>query len=642
MNLLNKKEIWLPIALLIVIGGFVYSFNLNNELFWDDDDWIINNNFVHTISWDNVKFWFSNNVLAGVGLQSNYYRPFLFFTFALNWVVSETKPFLWHFVSNSIHIANAVLVFVLLRRVLATSDVRGTSDVKRSGHWVAFLTALFFLVHPLNTEAVAYISGRGDPLSVFFMLLALWLWITTLNVVMGSYQQRHSVSLRVLSVVSVVFAILSRETGVIFPFLLMVFCVSFICQDRFVKSLKKAFFEALPYFGVVAVYGILRLTVLNFQNTLNFYAAPNAYSENIIYRLFTFMHVLVDYFRLLFVPAGLHMERSMVVHTSLFQWPVWLGATMVAAIIWVGVVLYRKNKLAISTEFLDRLKHGQETTPRDGRGTSDVKIWLFGWVWFFIGLAMVSGITPINALIYEHWLYLPMIGFWFIVSFCLVKLFDHLKPKRSLTTLNVQRTFNVETLGYWLVSIGLIIYLSFFGYQSIQRNILWGNPVEFYENILKYEPGSVRINNNLGNQYFNQGNMEQAEFYYRKAAESGNTFAQPHFNIGSILQSRGDIEGAIVEFNRAIEIDPNFYYPYQNLAVIYAQQGNLVKASENMEKLKQLLPNNPRVYYNSALVYIALNNKEQALEDLNEGLKYSEFDPETGRLIKALIEELEK
>src|SRR3989338_3026147 len=607
MNLLNKKEVLLPIIFLVVIGGFVYSFNLNNELFWDDDDWIINNVYVHSISWESIKFWFSNNALAGVGLQSNYYRPFLFFTFALNWVVSETKPFLWHLVSNSIHIANAVLVFVLLRRY--------------AGQIVAFLTALFFAIHPLNTEAVAYISGRGDPLSVFFILLALYLWIIDLRSRLSTGRRYF----RVLSLAALVLAILSRETGVIFPFLLMVFYVAFMPEKRLMTSggqrtpdvkrgtfdVKGAFREALPYFGVVAIYGILRLTVLNFQNTLNFYAAPNLYSENIFYRLFTFMHVLVDYFRLLFVPTGLHMERSMVVHTSLFQWPVWLGAVIVAAITAVGILLYRRNELATS----------------DGRGTSDVKIWFFGWSWFFIGLAMVSGITPINALIYEHWLYLPMIGFWLVISFYLVKLFDFLKSKNLIIRS--------------LLLTSLLAYLLFFAYQSIQRNILWRDQVEFYKNILKYEPDSVRINNNLGNQYFNQGDKEQAEFYYRKATASGDEFAQPHFNIGSILQSRGDIEGAIAEFNKAIEIDPNFYHPYQNLAVIYAQQGDFVQTVINIEKLKLLLPGNPRVYYNSALVYVALNNKDQALKDLQTGLKYGGLDSQTEKLIIKLIKELE-
>ncbi|MEK6881537.1 MAG: hypothetical protein AABY22_18085, partial [Nanoarchaeota archaeon] len=112
-----KKEVWLPIAILVIVGGFVYSFNLNNQLFWDDNDWIINNNFVHSVSWENIKFWLTHNTLAGVGLKSNYYRPFLFFTFALNYVISGIKPFSYHLFSNLIHIANGILIFILIRQM---------------------------------------------------------------------------------------------------------------------------------------------------------------------------------------------------------------------------------------------------------------------------------------------------------------------------------------------------------------------------------------------------------------------------------------------------------------------------------------------------------------------------------------------
>ena len=182
----------------------------------------------------------------------------------------------------------------------------------------------------------------------------------------------------------------------------------------------------------------------------------------------------------------------------------------------------------------------------------------------------------------------------------------------------------------------------FLGSKSIKRNVLWGNPVEFYKDILKYEPDSARINNNVGNFYYNQGDKEQAEFYYRRAVDAGDIFAQPFFNLGSILQSKGDIRGAILLYEKAIEINPGFYYPYQNLAFIYAQQGNLTKAAENIEILKSLLPTNPRVFYNSALIYFSLNNETQALKDLQSGLKYAELDPDTGVSIKELIKRLQE
>ena len=585
-TLYTRKPIISPLLILVIVGFFVYFFNLNNELFWDDDDWIVRNNFVHTISWDNIKFWLTHNTLAGVGLKSNYYRPFLFFTFALNYVISGIKPLGYHLLSNLIHIANGVLVFSILHSVFRRK-------------LLAFLTSLIFLIHPLQTEAITYISGRGDALVAFFMLLALLLFSKAESQGLGWASKK-----KILSLIFLALGLLSRETGIIFPFLARSLYASLISKERFIRSIKQGLIKTWPYFAVVIAYGILRLTVLNFQNTLNFYSEPNIYSENLHIRILTFLPILWEYLKLLMVPAGLHMERSAIVYTSLFQWPVWpifLG--------FVGLLAWLKYLY----------KHQLAT----------FQIWFFGMALFFIPLGPVSGITPINALIYEHWLYLPIIGFWLIISFYLVKLFDYLKS----------RSFNIY---YLILTTTLVIYFSFFTYQSIQRNILWGNQLDFYLDILKYEPDSPRINNNVGNIYYNKKDIENAEKYYKIAASQKDIFAEPHFNLGTILQSRGDIYGAIKLYEKAIEVNPNFYYPYQNLAVIYAQQGNLTKAVENIEKLKLIIPNNPRVYYNSALVYIALNNKEQALKDLQAGLKYAELDPQTGELIRELIEELER
>ena len=582
----KKLKQFLPIIILIGIVFAIYAFNLNNRLFWDDDDWIINNNSVHNISWDNIKFWFSENVLAGVGLKSNYYRPMLFFTFAVNYAISGIKPWSWHLLSNFLHIANGLMIFYLFSRFGA-------------GRVAAFLTALVFLVHPIATEAVTYISGRGDPLYVFFGLAALLAFIKSQSPGSGA------LAYRLTSYLALVLALLSREVAIIFPLLLIVAYIAFISKDRFWMSLKKGFVKSLPYLAIVVAYGVLRLTVLNFDNTLNFYGTQNIYSENLHVRLLTFMHVLADYVRLLVWPTGLHMERSMTVHTSLFQWPVWPVFLILLGLIGWLIFLYRKGK------------------------NTDFKVWFFGVAWFFIALAPVSGITPINAILYEHWLYLPLIGPWFIAAFYLVRLLNFLKLRNKTFLL-------IPCL------LLLVAYLSFFAYQSIRRNILWGKPVEFFEDILKYEPNSARVNNNLGNLYFNQGDIEKAETSYRKTIAAGDIFAQPHYNIGSILQSRGDVEGAIEEFERAIAVDPNFTYSYQNIAVLYVKKGNLVKAVEYLEQLKKLLPQYSRVYYNLALLYVARGDSKSALDNLSKGLTFANADPEAKTLIERLLSELTK
>ena len=581
----NFKENLSLIILLIIIGFFVYAFNLNDLLFWDDTDWIVNNPFVHSFSLENVKNWFTQNILAGIGLSSNYYRPFLLFTFTLNYIFGGDSPFGYHLLSNAFHIANAILIFLLLFSVFKNK-------------FISFWASLIWLVHPLQTEAVTYVSGRGDPLNIFFMLLALFILMEN--------NFRLSLVPCLLSLVSLVLALLSRETAVISPLLFMVFYIAFISRERFLRSVKTSFVKALPYFGIVFVYGILRLTVLNFENTLNFYSRSNPYADSLLVRMYTFMNVLWTYVELMILPLGQHMERSVTIYTYFWNLPVFLASLAIVILLYCLIAMYRreqKNNLTI-------------------KQFSHFRVCFFAVGWFFTNLLMTSGITPINAQLYEHWLYLALLGPLVLVIYYLCRIFEKFDKKIVKV----------------LITLLLVFITIFFSTLSIKRNILWGKPIEFFEDILKYESEGARINNNLGNLYYNKGDIEKAEEYYWKSVSVEDNFPQPHFNLGSILHDRGDIRGAVVEFKKAIEIDPNFPYAYQRLAVIYAGQGDLINAADALEKTKIITPHNTLIYYNLALIYIERNDLDSAYNNLQEGLKYSHLDPETDALIRELLE----
>ena len=83
--MLNIRDKRFYIIVLIAVGFLVYAFNLNNQLFWDDDEWIKGNVFVHDFS--HLKEIFTQNILSGFGLNSNYYRPLLLISFAFNYVI---------------------------------------------------------------------------------------------------------------------------------------------------------------------------------------------------------------------------------------------------------------------------------------------------------------------------------------------------------------------------------------------------------------------------------------------------------------------------------------------------------------------------------------------------------------------------
>src|ERR1035437_1134381 len=221
---------------------FLYAFGVNGPLFWDDMDWIVKNPLVHSLSWSNISAIFTQNILSGNNGISNYYRPLLLISFIPNYLIAGTNPFLYHVVNDLIHLTNGLLIYYLIQRWL---------NNKR----VAFITAFLFLVHPLQTEAVSYVVGRGDPMSVLFILVGIVFYIN----------KRPW-----LTAVAMILAILTRETGVLFSVYLFVALFAFERGGLFWNRFKYTFIKVLPYIGISAIYGIFRLTILNFQNTLNF------------------------------------------------------------------------------------------------------------------------------------------------------------------------------------------------------------------------------------------------------------------------------------------------------------------------------------------------------------------------------------
>ena len=187
----------------------------------------------------------------------------------------------------------------------------------------------------------------------------------------------------------------------------------------------------------------------------------------------------------------------------------------------------------------------------------------------------------------------------------------------------------------------LALYAIFFSVQTVRRNMLWGKPIEFYKDILRYEPDSARINNNLGNEYFfKERDNTKAEEYYLKAVAANDIFPQPHYNLGSIFEARGDVYGAVKEYEAALAVDPKFYYALQSIVVLYAKQSNYPKAIEAIEQLKLLRPNDARILYNAASLYYANKNKTAARQNAEAGLAVVGNDAELKKLFVDFLNKL--
>src|ERR1700690_3048869 len=126
---------WISVALIVLIGVIAYHNCLPNEIFWDDDDFINNNRFIRDFHY--WPLWFSQNLVAGSYLVSNYWRPLLLIIFSIEWHLWHNWVYCWHAVSVSVHILAAVALYFLINRLF-------------TNNLLALLVALIFVAHPVH------------------------------------------------------------------------------------------------------------------------------------------------------------------------------------------------------------------------------------------------------------------------------------------------------------------------------------------------------------------------------------------------------------------------------------------------------------------------------------------------------------
>jgi len=521
-NFLKKSRGRNLIFLLFIVAGFaLYANTFNNKMFWDDEDVILKNQFIQ--DWQYVPKYFSDNLIAGSGLISNYWRPALLSIFSLEWHLWGNWPAGYHFVNMAFHIADATLLFLVLSYLF-------------KNRWLAIFTALIFLVHPLQTEAVTYVSGLSDPLATFLMLAGL-LFYLKFRLSKKPALESHWYFLTLLIYI---LALMTKETAVILPALIFICDFFWLGQEpeqlAFAEKLKKTAKAVWPFFVIAGLYILARGTILNFQNTFNLYDEQNIFTSNFYIRLLTFFRIMMIYLGLLFWPFNLHMERSVTIATSLHSWPVIFGGVIFLSLLILALTQFKRWPVLS-----------------------------FGILWFFIGIAPNSNLViPINGLLFEHWLYLPMIGIFMAVIWL---------------GISAARRFNLQKI-FLLI---LAIFLIFLSVLTINRNKDWADPIIFYNQTLKYAPTSYRVINNLGMAYADAGDYERAKQTYQKAIELYPAQAVAYHNLGNLYKANGQTNLAIDNFKAAISLDPKFFFSYNILAGLYLENKNYQEARKVLE-----------------------------------------------------------
>ncbi len=528
--------------LLLGFAFFLYLPSFNNDLFWDDEQFIYNNTYVKAFDVKNIV---TQNTIAGAGEISQYYRPLTTLSFAFDYQIWGNNPIGFHLTNTLLHAFAAVLLFLFLTEI----------GIRKK---YALTIAAVFIAHPLQTESVVYANSRGDSQYAFWLFTSLFLFsllLRTKKSTLALYNISFTVQkwqLLLGTVSTFICAVLAKEIALggllLFPAVLLLQKIH--TKSKATSKNTRYQFATISLIALsVGAYFLLRHYFVNLGPFINYYAGSE-YGDSVLVRIFTFAASLWLYLKLILVPFPLHMERSISVITTA------LHPAVIASTVGIAVL------------FLLGLKELQKKQA--------IWIW-FGTYWFFALLGPVSGVLPVNGMFYEHWLYTPLVG----VLICCYGMFQLLPKNLTIIILKLKTPI-------------LAILFSIYVLLTLRQNYLWGNAIRFYSYTLSHSE-TARLRNNLAMSYADKGQTQKAVEEYKKSLSITDTYPQTHYNLAQAYVAQGQITEALVEYTAALEIDPHFMYAYQPLILLYAQQKNQDLAETYLQQLEALVPGNESV-----------------------------------------------
>lgn len=475
------------------------------------------------------------------------YRPLPMVTYLINFSLFGTSPSSFHIVNILLHAISSFLVFKLIKFL--------TDNFK-----LAFITFLFFLTHPIHTEAVTLIVGRAEILAFLFSLLLIYFHL----------KKRY-----LLAGLSFLAALFSKEIALMSIPLL--FYTQWVTEKKFPKLLNYLFY-VLP----LAIYLLLRYIALGqyiFQSkALDFVENPLAF-VSLPERIFTAFKVLYLYIEKLIYPVYLTNDYAYDV-IKIVKNPLTSPETMLGVLLFILMIVL--------------ILHPKSRRTPLGLGAA---IFLFPYL-----LVSNFGLT-IGTIMGERLIYFSSLGFLLIISFLILKLKEYkLWPEVP-----------------WII---ICILLIFYSGRTILRNEDWLNNDKLYAVNLKYHPEGFLTQLYWGTALLGKDAVEEAKKHLAEAEGIYPSNPKLITTLGALAEHEGKddlaekyYKTAIQKYNLAIEA-------YSNLGYLYFHQQKYDLAAENFLKSIELYPAPTSISY-YARTQIQLNTPEKGIQVIHKYFGYN-------------------
>jgi Flp pilus assembly protein TadD len=560
-------------------------------LSWDDDVNFLRNESYRGLGWSQVRWAFSS-------VRMGHYIPLTWLTLSGNYVAGGMNPWGYHLVNLLVHAANAILFYLVARRLLAAARDGGRQAACREALLAggAATAALVFAVHPLRVESVAWITERRDVLSGLFFLAAILAYLR--GVEPGD---RLEPRWRTYSLVLFAGGLLSKASVMTLPVVLVLLDVYPLRRGAFTWRrliAEKAGYWALALTGAVGALVALRLSGLRITPYVAY--GPEARLAMVAYSFWFYPSTWVWPVRL----SPMYELPARIDPLS----PRFLLSIIGLVAVTTLLVLLRK-----------RWPGG-----------------LAAWVYSAVMLLPISGVVHAGfQLAHDRYSYLSGLGFALVAGGAIASILRATRDRR------VSRPVAAVALGAAALGMAAL------GVGSWQQSRVWLDSETLWRWGVEADPRCAICADNLAALLIDSDNaarLREAEQLARHALAINPTYDSSYNTLGVVLAKRHADQEAEVAFRRAIQLAPDRVAPSVNLGLLYARSGRHAEALSLLRAAFARSPEHPglrthlaQTLRSDGIVQTHAGRLPEAAELFREALHLTPDDPEIHRSLGLVL-----
>jgi Flp pilus assembly protein TadD len=566
------------IAFLVALVTFAVFFPaLRNEFVnWDDYELLVDNPRYRGLGWEQVRWMFST-------FHNGHYQPLSWMTFALDYLIWGMEPFGYHLTNLVLHAANTALFYFLALRLLSLALSRPPSASDLGLRTAAGFAALFFSIHPLRVESVAWATERRDVLSGLFFLATILCYLQAMTY---SNDPSHQARWRNRALIAYGLSLLAKASGVTLPVVLLVLDVYPLRRLGggpgmwLGPAARCVWWEKVPFFLLAA--GVAVIAPLA-QSEAGAVAALHIHG--IAARLSQSLYGLAFYLWKTILPTDLSPFYEVPRNLDPLAWPFLLSGAVVVALT-IGLFVLRHRWPA----------------------------GLASWICYVAIVAPVLGFVQSGRqMVADRYSYLSCLVWAILLGGGLYYVW-----KRNVGQRRGDRKSSLLITGAALILIAL-------GVLTWRQVEIWHDSDRLWNHVLAITDRSIfrsgTAHHFVARVFADRGDLDRAIEHLRISINIEPTDSTAYMDLGTALAKKGQLNEAIKNFQNALALNPTLSLAHYSLANALAVQGHLQEAAARLEEALRLKPNYAEAYVTLGKVFAVQGQLDKAIGLFRQALQ---------------------